>query len=221
MLAFYTWTKNMTNAEGGTYQYPLDPGAEISVSSDGPPHVLVTSLAYELPFGPGKAFLAANRVLGCLVGGWEISGYVRRASGSALSMTVGNNLSALGYTGKRANYVAGQPVHLRSNPREFDPARDRFLNADAFAIPGSFEFGNTARVLNWARGWTGKSESISLRRRIRIHERVGLVVRADADNPFNFVRWSDPNTTRSDANFGRVTGASSGRAVQVNMALEF
>ena len=163
--------------------------------------------SYELPFGPGKRYLSSG-ILSHVAGGWEISGYQRIASGAPLTITVGNNLSALGYPGKRASYVAGQPIHLNSNPRDFDPAVDRVLNADAFSIPDAFEFGNTARVLDWARGWTERSESLSVRKRIPIYERMRLVIRADIDNPGNFVRWSDPNTNRSDANFGKVTGSA-------------
>ncbi len=220
MLAFYTWAKNMTNAEAGTYQTLLDRKSEVSVSADGSPHTFATSVAYELPFGPGKRYLS-HGVLGHIAGGWELSGYARVNSGAALAITSSNNLGALGYAGKRASYVAGQPVHLDSNPRDFDPATSRYLNVDAFSIPAAYELGNTARVLDWARGWTSRSESMSLRKRIPIGERARLVTRADADNPFNFVRWSNPNTTRGDANFGKVTNASAGRRIQLNMSLEW
>ncbi len=220
LLAFYTWSKNLTDAEGGAYQYPLNRRGELSVSFDGAPHTFVASAAYELPFGSGKRYLSSG-ILAHVAGGWEISGYQRTASGAPLTITTGNNLSALGYPGKRANYVGGQPIHMNSNPREFDPAVNRMLNADAFSLPGAFEFGNTARVLDWARGWTDRSESMSLRKRIPIYERMRLVARVDIDNPGNFVRWSDPNTNRSDANFGKVTGSAAGRRMQLNLALEW
>jgi len=47
------------------------------------------------------------------------------------------------------------------------------------------------------------------------------VVRADATNPFNFVRWSNPTTSITSSNFGKVTGASAGRVVQLNATVEF
>ena len=37
------------------------------------------------------------------------------------------------------------------------------------------------------------------------------MVRADATNPFNLVRWSNPTTSITSSNFGKVTGASGGR----------
>jgi hypothetical protein len=71
------------------------------------------------------------------------------------------------------------------------------------------------------RSFTQKSEAISIAKRIAITERVRAVVRADAQNPFNFVRWNNPNTNITSADFGRVTGAAAGRALQLNATVEF
>ncbi len=230
LLAFWTWMKNMTNVEGGpidlgpgdgAVQYPLNRAGEVSISSEGPPHVFVCSLAYDLPWGPGQRFLRSSGPAGRLLGGWQVVAYLRRASGDPLAITTGNNLGALGYPNKRAHYVAGQPVHRASSPGEFDPARDLYLNPNAFAVPGSFELGNTARVLDWARGWSNKSEAVSLGKRTRITEKVSALLRADLENPFNLVRWNNPVADRSNANFGRVTGAQSGRLIQLSLAVEF
>lgn len=221
MLAFYTWMKNLTNAEDGAMQYPLNRVGEMSVSSDGAPHVFVTSVVYDLPFGAGKRFLPWGGIAGRLVGGWQLVAYVRAASGDPLSVTVSNNLSVLGYPNKRADYVAGQPVHITSNPRDFDPARDLFLNPAAFAIPGSYALGNTARVLDSARGWTRRSQAISIGKRTRIAEKVSAMLRADMENPFNLVRWSNPVTNRSDSKFGRVNSSEGGRTIQLSLAVEF
>jgi Carboxypeptidase regulatory-like domain/TonB dependent receptor-like, beta-barrel len=230
LLAFWTWQKNMTNVEGGpidlgpgdgAIQNPLDRVGEVSVSNEGAPHAFVASFSYELPFGPGKRFLQDGGLIRHVVGGWQIVGYVRRASGNALSLTTGNNLGALGYPNKRANLVLGEPIYRTSDPREFDPARDFYLNPSAFAIPGSFELGTTARVLDWVRGWTNKSEAVSFGKRTKITERVGTLFRMDMENPFNFVRWSNPITNRSDSNFGRVTSMEPGRQIQLSLAIEF
>jgi hypothetical protein len=229
LLAFYTWSKNMTNVEGGpidlgpgdgAVQYPRNRAGEVSISTDGPPHVFVASGTYELPFGPGKTFLPGNGVLGRVVGGWQVTAYCRYASGLGLAIGSGNPLSALGYPNIRANYVGGSP-HLTTNPRAFDPARDTYLNPAAFAAPSTFQFGNTARVLDWARGFSQKSESLSLAKRIPITERVRAVLRADAQNPFNFVRWSNPGANITSSTFGKVTGAAGGRSIQLNAAVEF
>jgi hypothetical protein len=229
LLAFYTWSKNMTNADTGpidlgpgegAVQDPTNRNGEVSISTEGPPHVFVASGSYELPFGPGKKFLDRSKTLGWVVGGWQITAYTRYTSGAALAISGGNAISALGYPGIRANYVGGTPFKS-TNPRDFDPAINLYLNAAAFATPSTFALGNTARVLDWVRGFTGKSESLSLAKRIPIKERVRAVVRADATNPFNFVRWSNPNTSITSSNFGKVSGAGGGRTIQLNATVEF
>jgi hypothetical protein len=229
LLAFYTWSKNMTNSDTGPIdlgpgeglvQNPTNRASEVSVSTDGPPHVFVASGSYELPFGPGKKFLVKNGSLGRVVGGFQITAYCRYTDGLPLAITGGNGISALGYPNIRANYVGGDPYKV-TNPRNFDPARDLYLNSAAFATPSTFALGNTARVLDWVRGFSGKSESLSLAKRIPIKERLRAVVRADATNPFNFVRWSNPNTTITSSNFGKVTGAAGGRTIQLNATVEF
>src|SRR5262249_25636395 len=82
LLAFYTWSKNMTNADGGpidlgpndgAVQNPNNRNSEISVSTNGPASVFVASGTYELPFGPNKPFLSKNRALGYVAGGWQIT----------------------------------------------------------------------------------------------------------------------------------------------------
>ncbi len=229
LLTFYTWSKNMTNTDGGpidlgpsdgNIQNPRNRAGEVSVSSDGPPHVFVASGSYELPFGKGKPFLSRSAVLNPVVGGWQITAYVRYADGLPLSITGGNPISAFGYPSIRANYVGGSP-YLDNDPRNFDPAVNLYLNPASFTAPGTFQFGNTARVLDWARGFSQKSESLSIAKRIPITERVRAVLRADAQNPFNFVRWSNPNTNISGSTFGKVTGAAAGRSIQLNAAIEF
>src|SRR5213079_2299962 len=68
----------------------------------------------------------------------------------------------LGYPAKFANYVPGVPIFSQTNPRNFDPAVDRyFAPAGAFVTPPNYQFGNTAPTLDWVRGWTQKAESIS------------------------------------------------------------
>src|SRR2546430_12080026 len=51
---------------------------------------------------------------------------------------------------------------LFRSPRDFDPAVNRYLNPGAFAVPASFALGNTARELDWGRGFSQKSESVSI-----------------------------------------------------------
>ncbi|MCC7153184.1 MAG: TonB-dependent receptor [Bryobacterales bacterium] len=229
LLTFYSWSKNMTNVEGGpidlgpsdgAIQYPRNRAGEVSVSTDGSPHVFVASGTWELPVGPGRRLSTSRGIASAFLAGWQVSFFLRYAAGLPLTISSGNPLSALGFPAVRANYRGGV-VYVKANPREFDPAAHVYLNRAAFAPPPAFELGNTARVLSWVRGFTQKSEAISVAKTIPIRERVRVVLRADAQNPFNFVRWNNPVTNITDTQFGRVTSTASGRAIQLYLALAF
>jgi hypothetical protein len=224
MLAFYTWSKNMTNVEGGpidlgpsdgAIQYPRNRAGEVSVSADGPAHVFVTSATYELPFGRAAGGLAAR-----IVAGWRVTGYCRYADGLPLTITSGNPLVAFGFPAIRADYVGGPPL-VGIDRGSFDPGRDLYLNTAAFHAPSTFALGNTARVLDWARGFSQKSEAISIEKTIPARDRVQAAFRADVQNPFNFVRWSNPTTSVTSSQFGKVTGAAAGRTIQLGLSLTF
>jgi hypothetical protein len=229
ILAFYTRSRLMTNddvapidfGEGaGNIQNPLDRRGEYSVSQDDYPNAFGTSFTYELPFGPNKRFLNKGGLVGGLVGGWQVAGFVQRQSGAPLSIKGNTSLSQFGFSVVRANYMPGQNVYL-ANSGSFDPATNRYLNADAFSNPGAFQLGNTSRVLNWVRGPRIDSESLSLQKQIVITEQVKAVLRADATNPFNFVRWTNPNTSITDANYGRISNSQSGRVIQLSASVTF
>ena len=152
---------------------------------------------------PRKEVLEQACRLGRVVGGWQLAGYsgertaaqwrVTRATGLRRSATR-NSRALCRRSGRKLNRSA----RLRSGTSVY-------LNSAAFVAPTTFQRENTARVLDWVRGFSGKSESISLAKRIPITEKVRGCLRADATNPFNFVRWNNPNTNITSANFGRVT----------------
>ncbi len=229
LLAFYTRSKLMTNddvapidlGEGaGNIQNPLNRNGEYSVSQDDYPNAFRLSGTYQLPFGPGKQFLRTGGVLGRVIGGWEVSGSVQRQSGPPLSITANTSLSQFGFPTIRANYVGGQGVYAAYSG-SFDPSLDRYLNSGAFANPAAFQFGNTGRVLNWVRGPQLNSEALSLQKNIAITERINSVLRADATNPFNIVRWNNPNTSITNASYGVISGSTAGRIIQLSLSVQF
>jgi hypothetical protein len=219
LLAFWTWMKNMSSLQNRQYT----PYRPVTYSGDSPPHTLVLNASYELPFGPTKKFLhGSNPLLAHIVGGWNVAGYFRYTDGTAMGFGATNNLSILGYPNKFANYVAGVPIFAKTNPRDFDPAVDRyFAPAGAFVTPPAYQFGNTAPTLDWVRGWTQKAESISMGKAIPLKEKLRAQFRADINNPFNFVRWGNPNTSITSADYGKVTSSAEGRRVQLYLAVEF
>jgi hypothetical protein len=227
-LAFYTRSKLMTNddfapidlGEGpGNIQNPLNRAGEYSVSQDDYPNVFGVSFSYELPFGHGERWLNHRRFLRKVLSNWQIAGSIQRQSGTPLSITAGTALAQFGFPVIRADYVNGENVYPANSG--FDPARDFFLNSAAFSAPTAFRFGNTGRVLNWVRGPGVASEALSIERKISFTERFDTTLRMDAINPFNFVRWTNPNTNINDANFGSINAARPGRVVQISLKISF
>ena len=75
--------------------------------------------------------------------------------------------------------------------------------------------------MDYVRGFTQKSEALSLARTFTIGTHR-LDIGVDALNPFNFVRWNDPNTNiSSGAQFGSVNGTQGARTLQFNVAYKF
>jgi hypothetical protein len=223
-MASYTWSKNMTNVPtpGGanSAQNPYNRAAEVSVSEVTPPNDFKISFAYDLPFGSGKSFLNRKGVLDKVVGGWQLVGFVQRASGLALTILATDNLSGYGIQTKRANVISGQPLTLNTDMGSFDPAVNRFINPAAFAAPAAYALGNTARTLDWLRGWPLHNESASLNKNFRLYERVGMRLGVNLDNPFNAVRWGAPVTNVNASNFGAVTSTAPGPQDSVDRGSE-
>ena len=210
MVTFLSFMKNKTNTNAT--QYPgdtalyLDPGV--------PKWIYGLSWTYELPFGRG-----ATGVTGALIAGWNVAGSLRYAAGLPLTITVGNNLAPLGYATKYANRVAGADVY---RDRDFEnPTTDRYLNSAAFSTPAAFAFGDAVGPQEDVRGFAQKSEALSFSKRFKVGSHT-LGFGVDLVNPFNFVRWNNPNTNLSSgAAFGSVTGSADGRTTQVNLSYQF
>jgi hypothetical protein len=225
VFGFVTWSKSFTMVLD---QYP---GSRIYQLDAQPAFAMSMSWAYDLPFGKGKTLLNTNsRALNAVISGWKVNGFLKYASGIPLSFA-GNagNLGAVGYT-QRGNAVSGVSPYKATTPRDFDPARDRYLNAAAFTTSTGFNFGNLAPTLSWVRGFWSKQEALTAGRTFRIKERMTFDFSVDATNPFNFVRWINPTFNaaapppgldlRSLA-FGAITQAADGRTLQINGAIKF
>jgi hypothetical protein len=234
-LAFFTWEKNLTNASGegsstyassygSTIQYP---GERTVVVDSGTPAVIFgSSFSYQLPVGEGRTFMNhAPAVVDGVLGGWTVSGSFRYTSGAALQIDAINPFAGnFGYSTlapyEYANYVGGNPHGTWSG--KFDPAKNKYLNSNAFASPALFTFGNTKEYNSWIRGFVHGSEALELSKSVPIHKQLKFDLSADLVNPFNITRWADPATLAGTPTFGAVTGIQgSARQIQINGSIHF
>jgi hypothetical protein len=235
-LAFFTWSKNITDDAGAgssTYassygsilQYPGQRPATIDPQN--PAAIFGTSFSYQLPLGKGRTFMNnAPAAVDTVIGGWTVSGSLRYTSGAAMQIEAFNFFASnLGYNVfgapiEYANYVGGSPYAKRSG--KFDPYKDVYLNSAAFSQPASFTFGNTQEYNSWVRGFNQGSEALAVAKTIQIHERLKFDIGADFVNPFNIVRWADPGNLLGGGTFGKVSATQGNpRQIQIDAKVSF
>jgi outer membrane receptor protein involved in Fe transport len=227
LLIAYTFSKNMTNvadalagiASSGL-QNAEDRRAEWAVAGFDTPHNWRGTVAYELPFGPGKRFLSQKSPLQYLAGGWTLSAITTYQSGLPLRITQNNTLPLFN-TAQRPNLVAGVAARNPISYGDFDPAPDRLFAPAAFSQSGPFAFGNASPRLAQVRDFGVVNEDLALRKNFRFGEKFRLEFGAQAFNLFNRNQWGSPADNLSASDFGKITLAGPGRFVQLNLKLIF
>ena len=259
-LVSYTVSKNITDADSqgpgvqgfiganawmGENSY--NRRAEKALSSLDTPQSLVASFFYELPVGRGKALLNKGGVTDRLVGGWSVSGILGYQSGQPTEVYTSNTGTAGAVlfggpeiTGSaRVNVIPGVK---QTNGRGLNPLTTPFFNADAFAAPAPFTFGNENRTLASARTFGARNESITIGKKTRIGERGVIDFRAEFFDIFNRHIYQQPGgaggfatqfgTPFVPANsagcaqafacgFGAITNATGPRTIQFGLKIEY
>jgi hypothetical protein len=186
-------------------------------------HVLVVSWNYELPFGRGKRFGSQmNPVLNAVVGGWQLNSIERYQSGVPISVGGGGNIPLFG-GGNRPNWISS---NVRSDVPmgSFDPAKDLYLNINAFSQPAPYTFGNAPKRLPNVRRPALYNEDFSAFKRFGLGgEFRFLEFRAEFFNVFNRVIFGGPATNINSPNtFGTIgSQGNEPRVVQLALKLLF
>jgi hypothetical protein len=233
MLVAYTLSKDIVSGGGYTgfgdtasASLPLDTNnraLERRLASFDTPQNLVLSWSYELPFGRGKPFLAnLPKGVNLLLSGWEVNAIQRYVSGTPISVS-GGGVIPLANGGNRPNRLAGVPVRTSVGSSDFDPARDLYLNINAFSQPGPFTLGNAPPVLGDVRTFGLLNEDFSVLKDFRLHEAHRLEFRAEFFNGLNRVVFGSPSANlNAPASFGKIGGqANSPRHTQLGLKYIF
>ena len=183
-------------------------------------HAVLISYVYDLPLGPGKAFLDRGGVVGKLIGGWSVAGVHRYQSGMPLSLLMANNLPIFNRV-LRPDRVSGQQASTGISNADFEPNSDRAINLNAFAVPAPFHFGTAPPAIQDLRGFPVLNEDFSLIKVTSLTERFSLETYAQFINAFNRHRFTGIGTTFNTTTFGLVSGASLPRFIQVGIRLRF
>lgn len=247
LLVNYTVQKNMESGGAGPDAYTQNGGTSIamdtyniarerSVAPIDVPQMFTASAAYELPFGPGKAWMPQG-LAAKLIGGWQINGIATFRGGFPTDIRT-NVLPPVFNTFNVPDRVAGQPMVLDNW------SVDAYFNPAAFTVPGTVpsvtgaaiqRFGDSARRV--ARGPGSKNADISVFKNTWITERYMLQFRAEFFNFTNTPTFflpaaSSPTLTcigapgaacnASNATFGKLTsGTATGRQIQFGLKFYF
>jgi hypothetical protein len=225
VLATYTWSINKDMAYGATGntfsstsggpQDAYSPHAEYGLSAVHTPHRFSLATTWELPFGIGKAYLNSNRWLDYLAGGWSTNVVGVLQSGYPLALTQPNDNSVVGANHMRPNASGVSPTV----DKPFSERIDGWINPAAFTQAPQFTFGNISRTIS-LRGPGQINWDVSLFKTFAIGERFKAQFRAESLNVTNTPMFYGPNTTFTNAQFGKISSqANFSRLIQLGVRI--
>lgn len=195
----------------------FDRRSERAVDSIDSASRFVFSGIYELPFGTGKRWPAANNVLNSLISGWQIDGVLTLQGGLPLVVRGANN------------FLATRPNSTGASARLDDPTASRWFDTTQFVNPPDFTYGNASRTLPDVRTPGINNMDFSLIRNTRIRESLNLQFRAESFNFVNHVNLRGPDARfvpgpsgrNQSGTFGTITAARDARIIQLGLKMLF
>jgi hypothetical protein len=169
-------------------------------------HRFIMDWVYEVP----ASLNLGNTVLNRLFGGWGVSGILNAQTGAPVYISQTGLYS-------RPDYVGGDPI----NPNYMHDGI--YLNRSAFKLVSLGAGGNPICLgtlgNNAVRGPGSWGIDVGLGKTIAITERINLRFRAEAFNLLNHTLYSAFTAGINSANFGKFTGFTASRQVQLNARL--
>ncbi len=215
-LLTYTWSKAMTNSEGGynfsdNYNIRGDHGP----ASFDHTHALTLLHTWDLPFGKGRRWGSkTNKVADALVGGWRFSGVTTLLSGAAFTPYVSNApLLNTDFNSVRPDIIA--------DPHVSNPNRNLWFNPSAYTSPQQ-PFRNGTASKGSLRGPAQYVFNLSLSKNFMITENKSLEFRWENFNAPNHTNLALPGSTVDVSGAGQITGAATDmRQMQFGLHFRF
>jgi hypothetical protein len=182
-------------------------------------HRLNFNYMLELPFGPGRKFLATPGVASRLLSGWALTGNATLSSGSPYTARIlgnaSNNSGTGGSQSERAD-ATGRTVELPASERTLT----RWFNTAAFALPKAGVYGNAGR--NTIIGPGSILFNMSVTKDIQIDDNGrSLSFIWQVDNVFNKPNFTGLGTVVNASDFGRITGTQAMRSMNISLRFRF
>jgi hypothetical protein len=177
--------------------------------------VLVLNSVYHIPFHTGSRF--ANEALG----GWQLSQAYQFQTGTPLNVLTSQDIAGVGagFQGQFLQIAPGATLHGNG---KFSNGKDSnfWFNPSAFSLPAPGTF-TSQHNRNLIYGPGQASFNASLQKRFATFEGQALSFRFDAFDFPNHPNWSAPDSTYTDAAFGKVTSKTGQRAMQASLRYSF
>jgi len=215
LTSAYTFSKSIDfrstiGIQGSNHQDSLNTRLERGPSDFDRRHVFTVSGVYFVPT------VSHHKVAAHVVGGWEVSGLMRAASGGPMSMSSGRDNSLTGNGYDRPDLVG---VAQLSSDRPRDQRIARYFNTAAFAPNQTGRFGNAGRNILYGPGqW---QTDIGVFKNFRLREPIQLQFRSELFNVINRVNLGNPNTLITSPIFGRISDAGNARIVQFGLKVNW
>ena len=191
----------------------FDRARERDYSTGDIPHVFVSSVVWDTPWGVGRTH-QLHGWQGILGNDWTLSTIVTLQSGQPIAITQATNRNAFAGFGVQRPNLVGDPT-LPADQRN----KDHWFNTAAFSDAPMFTLGSASR--NPVRGPAYRNVDLAFMRRVPVHASTSLEVRAEIFNLLNTVNLGAPAATVGNANFGTIVTALDPRVVQLAVKVLF
>jgi hypothetical protein len=215
-LANYQLSKTVDNGSGeieaNDTAFAWDLNADKSLSRFDQRHRSAFSYGYELPFGAGRRWLTSG-VASHVLGGWQVQGVMRFASGFPFTITSTNVCQCGSFIPQRVNFAPGREEDRGSLD---DPTPLRWFDRTAYVVPPVGTQGTAGR--NTVRGPGTQRVDFSITRRVSLGG-PRLEFRAEIFNLLNHANFGNPDGNISNPTAGMITTADDARSMQFGIRL--
>lgn len=176
-------------------------------------HVFKGYVAWNLPFGRGRAFLGnAGKVLNSLVGGWTLSSVFGYRSGQPLGIYSSHWYYAM-WSSIYANVNTSGDFTRKFNSDKFNPldataASNLYFDSSNITNPTYGEFGTGPRALSQLRNFGDAQENVGILKNFKFSEGTRLQFRMEFFNLFNRHYFYGPDMNPGSSSFGHIYTAT-------------
>ncbi len=207
VIAGHTWSHTMAGdiSQNNTILAP-----EKALSPEDLRHRFFLSSVWDLPFGKDRAWLSRG-FLGYVAGGWQLSPIFTAQTGLPFTPAVpGNPANTTG---------AIRPDRIGDgNLSREERGPDRWFDAQSFAVPAAFRFGNSGNFILEGPGLINLDLTIA--RTFALSERMRIDFRTEVFNMTNEAHFAFPNATINQPTTG-VISQTVDSARQIQFGLKF